>query len=435
MRFERLQDWLDWQETLHPSTIDLGLQRVTQCLAPLGLADGLCCPVITVAGTNGKGSTVAFVAAIARAHGLRVGCYTSPHLFHYQERITFDGQPVEASELCRSFERIDQARGDIPLTYFEFGTLAALDLFQRASLDLVVLEVGLGGRLDATNVVAADVAILTSVAIDHQQWLGDDREAIGREKAGIFRQGRAAICAEAEAPASVGQVAREVQADLLLAGRDYHYRIGPGSWQLQFGERQWSNLPAPGLAGDCQYGNAAAALLALHQLGRQRPGWALRHDRLAEALRTVRLPGRFQRVREQPAIWVDVAHNPQAATALAAMLRQQGSGGRRLAVFAALADKEVESIVDILSAEIDWLWLAGLPGVPRGLSAAALMKRVQAKSPGVKLLGAETVETACRQALAEMRGNDSLIVFGSFHTVAQASALLVGNGSGTLRPT
>ena len=226
MRFNNLNDWLSWQESLNPKEIDLGLDRVSRVLAQAGLSDSFNCPLITVAGTNGKGSVVAILEAIAKAAGLKVCSYTSPHIFQYNERIKTDGRPVDDRALCEAFERIDLARGDTALTYFEYGTLAAIDLFFRQQPDLVILEVGLGGRLDAVNIMAADVCVLTSIAIDHVDWLGDNRELIGREKAGIFRQGKPVVCGDAEPPQSVIAAAEKKHCEFVLAGRDYDVKTG-----------------------------------------------------------------------------------------------------------------------------------------------------------------------------------------------------------------
>lgn len=448
MRFNNLNDWLSWQESLNPKEIDLGLDRVSRVLAQLGYAGSFDCPLITVAGTNGKGSVVATLEALASAAGLRVCSYTSPHIFHYNERIKIDGQPVADTILCETFERIDQARGELPLTYFEFGTLAAVDLAFRTKPDMVILEVGLGGRLDAVNIMDADVCLLTSVGIDHIDWLGDNREAIGFEKAGIFRSGKPVVCGEIDPPQSVIIEAEKKHVDFLLAGRDYNVIQGATdeSWMLKSRQGDMVNLPPPNLIGNFQRFNAASAIVALQML--QAEGRLDAQLDLAQAatiaLKQINLAGRFQQINAQPPVFVDVAHNPQAALALSSQLKLTASDkGKTWAIVAMLADKDTAGVLENLSSDIDRWCFSGLEKTPRGLSVHALFKALpdgifastkreiseqnrrelavnQCTMLSETVLLAETVEKACDLVLSKTNENDRIIIFGSFYTVADA---------------
>src|SRR6185312_16414356 len=325
--------------------------------------------VVTVGGTNGKGSTVAFLEAMLRADGTRVGAYTSPHLLCYNERVRIDGVDAGDDALVAAFERIEAARGDVALTYFEYGTLAALVLFADAKLDVALLEVGLGGRLDAVNIVDADAAIVTTIDIDHQDWLGNDRDTIGREKAGIFRAGWPAIVGDAAAPRGLLDAAESLGADLRIAGRDFVVDIGEDGWRWTSGDVALA-LPHPTLDAPCQHANAAAAIAALHAL-RGRLGWNA--DAIARGVADAHAGARLQRFAGAPGLIVDVAHNPQAARVLARWLETHPTRGRTIAVFGALDDKDVRGIVEPLRAAIDGWHLAGLANdSPRGLSASAL---------------------------------------------------------------
>ena len=436
MRFNHLEDWLRWQESLNPAEIDLGLERVNQVMKQAGLSDSLSCPVITVAGTNGKGSVVAMLEAIAMAAGLRVASYTSPHLFHYNERIRLQRQPVSDQQLCEAFERIDQARKQTAddsepitsepiasestaLTYFEFGTLAALDIFNRQHLDLVILEIGLGGRLDAVNVIQPSASIVTSIGIDHTDWLGNDRESIGREKAGIYRRDTPAVCADECPPASLLAVVEQLGAELLLAGKDYRIEKGDGNWALQAPFEAMENLPLPSLTGDFQLKNAAAAIVALQSV-RLLP---VNQQAIRQGLQDCRLKARFETIRQAPLVQVDVAHNTDAAKALVQQLQedqQKRHPGACYAVFAMLSDKDVEQVVSILAPQVDGWYCAGLPEVCRGLTENQLIKRVRNHITSAKLCSAETVAEACEQVMQQVGQNDRVIIFGSFYTAAQA---------------
>jgi dihydrofolate synthase/folylpolyglutamate synthase len=413
VRFATLQEWLDWQEQLHPRSIDLGLQRVHAIAGRLGLRR-FDCPVITVGGTNGKGSCVALLEAVLAAAPYRVATFTSPHLVRYNERIRLAGREAADSDLIEAFERIDQARANSSLTFFEFNTLAALLLFQRESFDAVVLEVGLGGRLDAVNIVDPDVAVLTSVGLDHCDWLGDTLEAIGREKAGIFRAGRPAVLGDAGMPRSVYEVARALGAELRVPGVDYRYTVDGPVWHWEGRGQAFSGLPLPGLAGDHQPGNAATALAALSELRERLP---LSVDQVAVGLRQARLRGRFEIVEGRPEWILDVAHNPAAAEVLARNLRERPCSGRALAIVGILADKDVPGVVRPLLPEVD-TWIATGIAAARGATAEELKQRCG--DVARHWHEADSVAQACALAVNLAAPADRIVVFGSFHTVGPA---------------
>jgi dihydrofolate synthase/folylpolyglutamate synthase len=423
-RFRRLADWLAWQETLHPNAIDLGLDRLQRTLDRLGWRRPAC-PVITVAGTNGKGSCVALAACILAQAGYRVGTFTSPHLLRYNERIDVGGVEVSDAALMAAFERIDAARGDDTLTFFEFNAAAALLVFADEQLDAVVLEVGLGGRLDAVNVVDADVAVVTSIDLDHCDWLGPDRETIGREKAGIFRAGRPAIFGGREMPASIGEYARQIGADLLQLGRDFDWVRAGERWSWRGRTSEQRDLPAPALHGAIQYDNASAVLTALEVLESRLP---VPRSAIEHGLQKVTLPGRFQVIRQsnpRTIEWIlDVAHNPAAARTLASQLAARDHTGRTLAVCGVLADKDVEGIVKGLQGSFDAWVIVGLQG-SRALAPQALAARVAALGINVEAVAADVV-AGCRTAEALAQPGDRVVVFGSFLTVGPALAVLAG---------
>ena len=444
MRFNHLDDWLSWQESLNPAEIDLGLDRIAEVLARAGLSSSFNCPLITVAGTNGKGSVVAMLEAMAISAGLKVCSYTSPHLFRYNERIKINAQPVDDAVLCAAFERIDQARGSCQLTYFEFGTLAAIDLFFKQQPDLVILEVGLGGRLDAVNIMDSDVCVLTSVAIDHVDWLGDDRESIGYEKAGVFRRDRPVICGERDVPDSVVRHAEKLHCELIQAGCDYEVTINhpETSWDLKSCYADLSGLPQPCLTGGFQYLNAATAILALQALQEKKLLPSLQSEKpftavITKALKQIKLSGRFQKIHTKPLVYVDVAHNLQAAQALASQLKSSSvdnanGQSRTWAIVAMLSDKDVKGVIESVSAEIDHWCFAGLENTSRGLSVRALIENLpdafikatkqenQCKILADTVLSAESVKQACERVLSKASENDRVIIFGSFYTVAEA---------------
>jgi dihydrofolate synthase/folylpolyglutamate synthase len=416
-----LAGWLDHQQRVHPRAIELGLDRVREVWQRLG-APAPAPIVITVGGTNGKGSTVAFLEAMLAADGKRVGAYTSPHLLRYNERVRVAGVDVADEQLIDAFERIEAARGEIALTYFEYGTLAALWIFAHASLDVALLEVGLGGRLDAVNIIDADATIVTTVDLDHQDWLGNDRESIGREKAGIFRAGRAAIVGESEPPSALLEQARQVGADLRLAGRDFAYRVDAqaSGWHWYSGSSALV-LPPPGLLAPCQHANASAAIAALHAL-RTRLGW--NPAAIAAGVLNAHVGARLQRFGGTPELIVDVAHNPQAARVLAQWLRSQPASGRTLAVFGALGDKDVGGIVGALAGSVDHWFPAGLDrDSPRGLPPTELRDAlVRQLGESVVAPPSDDVEQALQSARGQACAGDRIVAFGSFFV---ASAALV----------
>jgi dihydrofolate synthase / folylpolyglutamate synthase len=415
-----LAEWLALHESVHPKAIDMDLARVTTVAQALGLT----APpfrVITVAGTNGKGSTVVHADAVLRALGAATGMFTSPHFLHYHERIRVGGAEVGDAELIAAFERIEAARGATTLTFFEYNTLAALQIFTERRVDVAVLEVGLGGRLDATNLLAADVAVLTSVGFDHRDFLGDTLDLIGAEKAGIFRAQRPAVLGTADMPASVFARIAALPARALIAGRDFGWEACADGWTYRGLGVTLERLPAPRLAGSIQLRNAATALAAVEALGFPAP---LTASRVSAALGDVRLAGRLQIV-PGPVEWIlDIAHNEPAARVLAAHLRERAlpaPGGRTLAVAGVLADKDAAGIAAAAADLIDAWILCALPGA-RGGSAAELARRLELGDADVTL--AASVEAGCAIAAERARPGDRVVVFGSVYTVGPALSWL-----------
>lgn len=416
-RFSTLEDWLAWQETLHPSEIELGLERVRQVFRCLH--DGI--PpfvVITVAGTNGKGSSVAMLDAILRAAGYRVGAYTSPHLVRYNERICLDGEPVEDATLVASFDRIDRARDGVSLTYFEFATLAALDIFWRARPEVVVLEVGMGGRLDAVNILDPDVALITAIGLDHCEWLGEDRESIAVEKAGIMRPGRPVIFSGADMPATIARQAQQAGARLVLPGADFGYTRDDTGWQWRYADRPPQNLPLPALPGEHQLQNAAGVLAVLHQLADRRP---IPIQAIRAGLLGVKLAGRFQQVPGEVSWVLDVAHNPDGVRQLAAQLQATAGAGRTLAVFGMLRDKDVAAAIQLLQPQVDAWFVTPLPS-SRSLDGPALAHMLDAAEVTADVQIRDDVAAACDAARRAARPGDRILVCGSFLAVAGALA-------------
>ena len=409
----KLADWLDYQQRVHPRAIELGLERVREVWRRMG-ARPPAPVVITVGGTNGKGSAVAFLEAMLVAAGKRVGCYTSPHLLRYNERVRVLGEEASDAALVDAFERIETARAEVPLTYFEFGTLAALWIFAQSQLDVGILEVGLGGRLDAVNIADADAAIVTTVDLDHQDWLGNDLDSIGREKAGIFRAGRPAIIGMHDPPQGLLGEAQRIGASLLLAGRDFQVARVADSWRFECADTSVS-LPDPGLAAPCQIDNAAAAIAALHAL-RERIDWMPAAS--AQGVSSGRVAGRLQRFLKAHAAELvsDVANNPQAARVLADWLTRTPARGSTLGVVGALSDKDVAGIVGTLRPNFEHWFLSSLAGeTPRGLTAVALQER---RPPGVVASGFSDVGAALDAASAQAGANDRIVAFGSFFVAA-----------------
>ena len=433
-----LADWLAWIERLHPKTIELGLDRLRTVAQRLGLQ--LDCTVITVAGTNGKGSTCAMLESILLQAGYRVALYTSPHLVHFNERARVDGVPATDEQLLPHFEAVERARGDEQLTYFEFTTLAILRLFAAQAPDVAILEVGLGGRLDAVNLVDADCAIVTSIDIDHTEFLGDTREAIGLEKAHVFRAGRPAICSDPLPPASLVAHAQAIGADLWLFGRDFNYAGDRQQWSYGGRQQRRNSLAFPALRGANQLLNASGVLAALEALRNRLP---VPQQAVRQGLSAVELPGRFQVLPGRPVVVLDVAHNPHAAAHLASNLDGMGLTRRTWGVFGAMADKDIEAIVEHLKTRIDHWLLVDLPGA-RAATAQMLQERLAAAGvrsgdpllrggtsiPPVSTQGnaveasVRIVETHStpREALAAAQAragqDDRIVAFGSFLTVA-----------------
>ena len=415
--------WLDYIEQQHPKSIEMGLDRVREVSVRMKL-EKPAKHVITVGGTNGKGSTVAFIESIARAAGLKVGSYTSPHLLRYNERVRIDGEEVSDTSLVAAFEAVEAARGETTLTYFEFGTLAALWLFQQSALDLVVLEVGLGGRLDAVNVVDPDVAVITTVDIDHTDWLGEDREAIGQEKAGIARPWKPLVLGEIDSPSSVLRHAYAIGANAIRLGSDFfHEPVDQDHWRWREVGVELE-LPNPALAAPIQRANAATAIAALRALDIDIPTGAF-----ARGVATASVPGRLQRLDLQgvPVI-VDVAHNPQAARELAQWLQAEPVTGATHAVFAALSDKDVEGVVAALQQDVAHWHLAGLQDVgARGQDVDALAARLAA-SAAASGSRHTSVAAALQAVRSAAEPGDRILVLGSFHTAAEAIRFLRSGG-------
>lgn len=420
MRFQALAEWLAWQEALHPKTIDLGLDRVKGVFRRLHPRPHL--PfTITVAGTNGKGSCVAYLDAMLRSGGYRVGAYTSPHLLRYNERICIDGTPVDDEAICEAFVRIDEARGDTSLSFFEFGTLAALDIFCRAGLDLQILEVGLGGRLDAVNIVDADAVLLASIDIDHQDWLGTTRESIGYEKAGVLRTGRPAVVTDPQPPASLIAYAQALPADLASIGRDFHYETHEFSWSWTGRSGYRRDFPLPALYGDHQCRNAAGALQVLEMI---EASWPLDQHSLVAGLRDVRLRGRFEVLDGIVPIVLDVAHNPQAIGILAEQLRVHFPGRVVHGVFALMRDKDLVGVIERVKDVIARWYLPPLK-MCRAAPPASLADTLH----GLGVKGVEyafrDVPDAVTAARSRASAGDVLVVFGSFFLVAEYFAQCV----------
>lgn len=408
-----LAAWLSYLENLHSKAIDMGLERVSQVAARLDVLKPA--PfVFTVAGTNGKGTTCRTLESMLMAAGYKVGVYSSPHLVRYTERVRVQNAELAESAHTAAFAEIEAARGDISLTYFEYGTLSALWLFKQAQLDVVILEVGLGGRLDATNIVDPDVAVVTSIALDHTDWLGPDRESIGREKAGIFRSGKPAIVGEPDMPHTIADVAQEKGALLQRRDVDWRYSVTESGWRFEDAKGALVNLPLPQVPQP----NAATALAALRASGLTVNEQAIR-DGIQQAI----LAGRFQIVSESPRLILDVAHNPHAAAYLAGRLKSLPKTGRVLAVIGMLHDKDIGGTLACMESVVDSWYCAPLEG-PRGATAEQLMQHL---GQGQTFA---SVELAWRAAMADARPEDTVLVCGSFHTVAHVMDVMDAGRTG-----
>ncbi|BAK77439.1 FolC bifunctional protein [Pseudogulbenkiania sp. NH8B] len=406
-----MPEWLSHLESLHPVTIEMGLERVRRVRDAMGLAPR--CPIVLVAGTNGKGSVCAMLSTMLNRAGFKVGTYTSPHLLRYNERVAIDMQPVSDDLIVQGFAAVEAARGETSLTYFEFGTLGAVKTFVDQDVDVMVLEVGLGGRLDAVNVFEPDVSVVVSVDLDHQAILGDNREDIGFEKAGVFRAGKPAICADANPPQRLLDHAAEIGADLKLYGRDFGFNKLENQWSFRMGEVFRHALPFPALRGSYQLVNASTALAVLDCLKEKLP---VSIGAVKRGLLEVDWPGRFQVLPGRPLVILDVGHNPHAVKAMVANLKKLAFAENRYAVFSMLADKDLDAVVELARGEFDGWFVGGLD-MPRGQSGAQLAERLAGL--GVRNVNVyDTVAEAWAAALSAAGENDRIVAFGSFHTVA-----------------
>ena len=414
-----LDEWLELLESRHHKTIDLGLERCREVWRQMG-SPRPASKLFTVAGTNGKGSTVAYLCAMLQGLGYSNGSYTTPHLLHYNERVQINGMCARNEQLLAAFERVESARGNVSLTYFEFGTLAAIDIMSREQLDFAVLEVGLGGRLDAVNILDADCAVITPVGLDHQEYLGDNRETIGREKAGIIRPRTPLICGEADPPDSVLAVAASEQAPLCRLGREFDVRLEGNTVDFIKGSLAWS-LPVPRMSGEHQVNNMATAVAAMLELV---PESAHRMQVMARSLEAVTVPGRLQQVSAGPLVLVDVGHNPLAAGAVAQAISRVAKNRPEMKCFCVigmLMDKDAELVATILEPMVSAWYCAGLPG-ERGQSGAQLAGRVGAVLEDGQITACHDVNEALDLAVEECGPADCILVFGSFLSAAAALA-------------
>lgn len=440
MAQRNLAAWLSHIEQLHPKAIAMGLERVNLVIQRLALKPNF--KIITVAGTNGKGSTCAMLAEIYKQAGYQVGCYTSPHLLRYNERVRVNGNEVSDKDLCAAFTAVEQARlgldndGDeIALTYFEVGTLAAVWHFSQAGIDIAVLEIGLGGRLDAVNAFEPDSAVVTSIDIDHQEFLGDTRESIGAEKAGVYRPAVAAICGDLNPPASLIAYAHKVGADFKCIKHEFDCEATATGWSYLVNQKARYSLPLPALEGGYQLMNASCAIAAVESLQSTLP---VKSEAIANAMAEVKLAGRFQTVSKSPWLILDVAHNPHAAEALAKNLKEHRvqsqikagvKSGKTIAVFAMLADKDIKGVVNAVKDEIDFWYIAGIDH-SRSTPVDTLVKVVLDTVPQAKIKKFDSAANACKQACIDTEvcidrnENDKIVVFGSFFTVSNVMQYL-----------
>ncbi|MEJ2115771.1 MAG: bifunctional tetrahydrofolate synthase/dihydrofolate synthase [Gammaproteobacteria bacterium] len=415
MRFNKLSEWLEWQETLHSQKIELGLGRVAAVIQSMGVATPKY-KTIVVAGTNGKGSTTSILESIYHHAGYRVGAYTSPHLLHYNERIRVGQQNIDDASLCSAFEKIDQARGETSLSYFEFGTLAAMQIFSESDLDVAIYEVGLGGRLDAVNILDADLALVTSIGIDHVQWLGTTRESSGFEKAGVFRANQPAICGDGDPPKSLIEYAEKLGTELLLINKDYSYlKQNNESWSFSSENTNWDNLPMPSLYGEVQLSNAATALMVLNRMDEMLP---VTRECIDYGLSNISLPGRFQRIQGSCEIILDVAHNLGSVGVLAENLRALKPAPKTLAVFAVLADKDVSGIIECVEDIFDEWYISELDS-ERALEKENLKMQLDSCCHDCVIYSYSSIAEAYNTAKNSADESTRIVVFGSFLTVAE----------------
>jgi len=415
MRFSSLKEWLSWQESLHPVEIDLGLDRIARVWRRMAVGSPAF-TVITISGTNGKGSCVAMLDAIYRAAGYKVGTYTSPHIKQYNERISINGAMVSDDALCEAFDLVDCSRADTSLTYFEFGTLAAFAIFQRLDLDIVILEVGLGGRLDAVNVWDADIAVISSIGLDHQSWLGNTRELIALEKAGIARSGHPTICGDPNPPHTLMDYLTQIGSPLYLTNREFQFsKTNQQSWLWQSDSQRFSELPLPALRGDFQLQNAATVLMAVHLLEKSHP--VTRAD-IQRGLTTVFVAGRFQVLPGRTTVILDVAHNEQGTQALAQTLSQWPCSGVTLAVFGVLQDKDVSGMINAIKDVVDQWFVADLDS-PRAMASQDVEAILRQSGITQPIYRFPSVTLAKDSAIKHADAQDRVVAFGSFFVVSE----------------
>lgn len=420
MRFQNLSRWLDWQEKLHFTAVDPGLERVDRVWQQLRGQSKLPFTVITVAGTNGKGSSVAILESILRAAGYRTAAYTSPHLLKYNERICINGDPCDDQMICDAFNRVDVARDQISLTYFEFATLAAVDIFWEQNVDIAILEVGMGGRLDAVNLFDTDIALITPISLDHTTWLGTTREEIGFEKAGILRTEKPVVCSEPNPPQSVLSAVKRLSSPMSLAETDFKFLCEKEGWHWTNKNTEYKNLPFPALTGHYQLQNASAVLQLIDLLKEQ--NFSISEANIKAGMVSVQLAGRFQLIAGDVDQIFDVTHNQQGAKNLVELLAEKQCDSRTIAVLGMLKDKDVVAVVKTLMGAIDLWYVAGLSG-GRGLSSDDLAKQVEAVVGHDKVIQCIMVGDAYKQASRDAKKGDQLLIFGSFHTVESALRL------------
>jgi len=421
-RFDSLADWLDWQEGFHPRSIDLGLERAAAVFNGLN-PKAIKPPTIIVAGTNGKGSCIAFLEAIYRAQGYRVGAYTSPHILKYNERIRIDGQSVSDDMICQAFERIDAVRDEVSLSYFEFGTLAALDIFWRSELDIQLLEVGLGGRLDAVNIIDSDVSLITSICIDHVDWLGETRDAIAYEKAGVFRERVSAVIGDLNPPESLLSCAVENHTPLFRINHEFNVHKRQGSWDwkcMTKKQREYLSLPEPALKGEHQYRNAASVLMAVTEMEELLP---VNEKSIHTGLQNIHLKGRFQFIDADIPVLLDVAHNTQAVSSLVDYLLKNFSDTKIHAVFSMMKDKDITGVIDIIKPVIKHWFIAPLSN-PRAASEALMQDCFRDCNVENVTFGYKDFTETYAAAEENSEGSDLILIFGSFYLVSEYLAKL-----------
>jgi len=413
-----LTDWLGYIESIHPSTIDLTLERTRIVIERLNL--DISFPILTVGGTNGKGSTCSILESIYKEAGYKVACYTSPHFLNFNERIKIQTLAVSDEVICEAFSRIESAREGVTLTYFEYGTIAAMIIFSEAHVDVAILEVGLGGRLDAVNVFDADCAIVTTVDLDHMDYLGHTREAIGFEKAGIYRTEKTSICGDFDPPQSLIKHAELIHADLKIIGKDFGYEAHHDSFDFLIDSNFVMNLPLPKLQGDFQLANATNALMAVKAMEDKLP---LTEISIQKGITLTLLPGRFQEVKKMPSLILDVAHNPQAARSLSHNLKTHVVPGKTIAVFSILKDKDIFGVINELNLDIDDWFIAEIQN-ERAASIENISNTIQKINPSAHIEAFKNIQEAYQFASKEVTRNDRIIVFGSFFTVADIMKII-----------